>query len=189
MLFSVMRAVFGEFIAENVVLPTLPQEMYEELRDLAAKFLAGERAGHTLQPTALANEAYIRLAKSQDVDDRLRFLSLAAVTIRHILVDHARRRCALKRGGKRDEQSIDVSVVASEHAGIDVCDFDQALERLSKVGEREAAVVVLRVYGGLTLEEAATSLGISTRTAASDWALARAFLRRELGAYQEEVQP
>lgn len=171
------------------MLPSLPPAMYEELRTLAAKFLASERAGHTLQPTALANEVYIRIAKSQDVDDRLRFLSLAAMTIRHILVDHARRRNALKRGGKHEGRSIDVSVVASEHTGVDVCDFDQALERLAAVGEREASVVILRVYGGLTLEEAATSLGISTRTAASDWALARAFLRRELGAYQEEAKP
>ena len=155
---------------------------------MAAKCLTDEREGHTLQPTALAHEAYIRLANTQSDGDRVRFMSLAAVTIRHILVDHARRRRALKRGGKARAHSIDASMVADEHAGVDVCDFDQALERLAAVREREASVVVLRVYGGLTLEEAAASLGVSRRTAASDWALARAFLRRELGGYGAESE-
>ncbi len=171
------------------MLPSLPPEMYAQLRALAAKCLSDERAGHTLQPTALAHEAYLRLAKSPLAGDRVQFMSLAAVTIRRILVDHARRRRALKRGGKFLGHSIDASVVAREHAGVDVCDFDQALERLAAVREREASVVVLRVYGGLTLEEAAASLGVSRRTAASDWSLARAFLRRELMGYGEETQP
>jgi RNA polymerase sigma factor (TIGR02999 family) len=157
---------------------------------MAAGFLANERAGHTLQPTALANEAYVRLAVSHHIDDRVRFLSLAAVTIRHILVDHARRRSALKRGGEaRSKPAMDASLLADVPSGVDVLDFDQALERLARVGEREASLVVLRIYGGLTLEEAAAAVGISARTAASDWALARAFLRRELAAYREGVVP
>jgi RNA polymerase sigma-70 factor, ECF subfamily len=166
------------------MIQALPPQQYEQLRAMAAKFLASERAGHTLQPTALAHEAYIRLATTATVDDRVRFLALAAVTIRHILVDHARKRSALKRGGGA-VAAMDASLLAASSSGVDVLDFDQALERLARMGEREAAIVVLRIYGGLTLEEAADAMGISTRTAASDWALARAFLRRELSAYRE----
>jgi RNA polymerase sigma factor (TIGR02999 family) len=160
----------------------LPVLLYEELRGLAARYLADERAGHTLQPTALAHEAYLRLAGIEGVEDRVRFMALASVAIRRILVDHARRRLAAKRGGGA-QVSMDASDVACEKRGVDVLDFEQALERLALRGERESLIVTLRVYGGMTLDEAAEAVGVSRRTAASDWALARAFLRRELAAY------
>jgi RNA polymerase sigma-70 factor (ECF subfamily) len=166
-------------------MPTaLPAPVYESLRALAAKFLADERASHTLQPTALAHEAYLRLAGMEGLESQERYMAMAAVALRHILVDHARRRNAAKRGAD-GRVMMDLTSVATRQSGVDILDFEQALERLNERGEREATVVVLRVYGGLTLEQAAGAVGVSLRTAASDWAIACAFLRRELSAYSE----
>jgi RNA polymerase sigma-70 factor, ECF subfamily len=162
----------------------LPASVYQELRALAAKFLADERAGHTLQPTALAHEAYLRLAGMEGLDGRDRYMAMAAVALRHILVDHARRRNAAKRGGD-GRVFVDLASLATRESGVDILDFEHALERLNQRGQREATVVVLRVYGGLTLEQAAGAVGVSLRTAASDWAIGCAFLRRELDAYRE----
>ncbi len=156
--------------------------VYEELRRRAAAYLRQERPDHTLQPTALAHEAYLKLA-AQDglrVQDRAHFLALAARAMRAILVDHARRRRALKRGGGRTPTLLaDALVVVGPDAEA-FDDLDRALDRLAQHSERQARVVELRYFGGLTIEEIAGVLGVSAGTVKRDWTLSRAWLYREL---------
>lgn len=156
--------------------------VYQELRRLAAGYLKGERPGHTLQPTALAHEAYLRLIRQRDGawQNRAHFMAVAARAMRSILVDHARRRKALKRGGGQTPVSLDVTMVVDEGLSVAFDDLDHALTDLATRSERQARVVELRYFGGLTIEETAEVLAVSPVTVKRDWSFARAWLYREL---------
>lgn len=163
----------------------LPQSLpavYAELRRIAAWQLEHERPEHTLQPTALAHEAYVRLVACDGVfANRTAFLAMAAGVIRHILIDHARARRTLKRGGPDARRvELDTSMLFASKPELDVLDLHDALERLAGVDARAARVVELRYFGGLTDEEAAAALGVSRTTVQTDWRVARAWLRRAL---------
>jgi RNA polymerase sigma factor (TIGR02999 family) len=156
--------------------------VYVELRALAEAFLRRERAGHTLQPTALVNEAYLRLADKTIVasQGREHFVAVAAETMRRVLVDHARKRAALKRGGGRTRLASGDGL-SSPEPEVDVLALNDALDKLARLDQRHAKVVELKFFGGLGVEQIAWLLGVSHRTVEADWALARAWLRRELG--------
>jgi RNA polymerase sigma factor (TIGR02999 family) len=156
--------------------------VYEELRALAAHFMQQERTDHTLEPTALVHEAYLRLIDQRNVDwkNRAHFFAIASQAIRRVLVDHARRRKAAKRGGGGQRVTLSEDVAISEDRTLDVADLDDALLKLTQLHERQARVVELRFFGGLSLEEAAEALGVSRTTVADDWTVARAWLSREL---------
>lgn len=156
--------------------------VYQELRRMAAGYLRGERIDHTLQPTALAHEAYLRLAGSRDAhwQGRSHFLGVAARAMREILVDHARRRNAQKRGGGQAPVPLDASMIVAGSLPVAFDDLDEALVALERVSQRQARVVELRYFGGLTLEETGEVLGISLVTVKRDWAVARAWLFRYL---------
>ena len=161
----------------------MPQ-VYDELRRLAASYMRRERPGQTLQPTALVNEAYLRLAGDAKAPwrNRTHFLAIAALSMRQILVERARRRHAAKRGGGVEKVTLDEArlPVSEPGHGIDVLALDRALDKLSALDPHQAKVVELRYFGGLTVEEAAEALEISPATVKRHWMLARAWLRREL---------
>jgi RNA polymerase sigma-70 factor (ECF subfamily) len=151
---------------------------YAELRRLASSFLRDERAGHTLQPTALVHEAWCRLGdQARDASmSRERFVATAARVMRNVLVDHARTRGAVKRGGSRPRAGVDLAVVEAPSAPVDVLELDEALGRLRDLSEAQATLVELRFFGGLTLDEAAAVLGLPSRSADREWACAKAWL-------------
>ena len=155
--------------------------VHSELRRVAAQHLRAERAGHTLQPTALVNEAWLRLGQSADRtwQSRAHFLAFAAQVMRHILVDYGRRRRAQKRS---NESTPDALPVAITSAGVSASflDIDRALRRLEELDARQAHVVELRFFGGMTDEEAAEVLGVSPRTVKRDWQMAKVWLHGEL---------
>jgi len=157
--------------------------VYQEMRRLAAAHLRRERPDHTLQATALVHEAYLRMIKQEDVNwqNRAHFYRVAAQAIRHILVDHARHRRSLKRGGHQRRVSLDDNLALLDEQDVDVLALDEAMTRLALVHERAAHVVELRFYAGLTREDVAGYLGVSVRTVADDWRFARAWLRHKLG--------
>ena len=159
--------------------------VYDEMRRLAAGYLKDERKDHTLQPTALAHEAFLRMVVQTDVtwQNRAHFLGVAAQAMRRILVDHARRRKAQRRGGGQTLIGLDAAVEAGQ-PDVAFDDLDHALEELAKRSERQAKVVELRYFGGLTIEETAEVLGTSPMTVKRDWTMARAWLFRELGGTQ-----
>lgn len=156
--------------------------VYGELRRIAARYLRRERQAQTLQATALVNEAYLRLLKDQDLSfqNRAHFLGIAARSMRQILVEHARSRDAVKRGGERRRITLDERVAAEGPADVDLLAVDEALERLAALDATQAKLVELRFFGGLTNEEAAEALGVSPATTKRVWAVARAWLFREL---------
>jgi RNA polymerase sigma-70 factor (ECF subfamily) len=154
--------------------------VYQELRRLAANYLRGERTGHTLQPTALAHEAYLRLAGQKHYESRTHFMGVAARAMRGILVDHARRRKAQKRGGGQTPLPLDATMIVEGGVPVAFDDLDRALVDLARLSARQARVVELRYFGGLTIEETAEVLGVSAITVKRDWATARAWLFREL---------
>jgi len=162
----------------------LPQ-VYEELRSLAERSLRAERVGHTLQPTALVHEAWLRLADLDLIEwtDKAHFVRAAAGTIRRILVDHARGRGRERRGGGARRVTLSAMDPSSvdNGTGLDVLALDDALGQLRERGERKARVVELRYFGGLTIQETADALEVGTTTVEDDWAFARAWLRRALG--------
>lgn len=155
--------------------------LYDELRRLAAHYLRRERREHTLQATALVNEAYLRLVDQRDVQwkNRSHFFGIAAQQMRRILVDYARSHRSAKRGGGAAKVSLEnVMIVSSDNAG-DVLAVDETLSRLAAIDPEQARIVELRVFGGLTVEEVAELLGISVATVKRDWAMAKAWLTRE----------
>jgi RNA polymerase sigma factor (TIGR02999 family) len=169
----------GDPQAADQLLPLV----YDELRQLAAQKLASERPGHTLQPTALVHEAYLRLvgpAGEGRFDGRGHFFAAAAQAMRRILVDHARRRQAAKRraGGRAD---VDLDCLPGADSDADLLAVDDALGRLAAAEPRVAELVTLRYFGGMTVAEAAAALSISPRTADAWWAYARAWLAADLG--------
>jgi RNA polymerase sigma factor (TIGR02999 family) len=157
--------------------------IYTELRKLAASHRRGEGPAHSLQTTALVHEAYLRLNGQRNVawKNRGHFFALASQAMRRILVDHARRRKAAKRGGALAPSPLD-SIVLAVAGPIDLVQLDIALEKLERVDPQEAKVVELRFFAGLTMPEVAAALGVSRATVERDWAAARPWLRRELSA-------
>ena len=157
--------------------------VYGELRHVARRLMRGERGEHTLQTTALVNEAYLRLIDLSRVrwQDRAHFFAMSARLMRRILVDHARARRYAKRGGGRRPISLDEALVVAPERGTDLIAVDDALKALAVVDLRKSRVVEMRFFGGLTAEETATALGVSAVTVMRDWWLARTWLLRELG--------
>jgi len=156
--------------------------VYGELRRIAKRCLAGERAGQTLQATALVNEAYLRLVDVRQVNwqNRAHFLAMSARLMRRILVDVARSKRYQKRGGGAVKVTLDDAVVAAVERGPDLVALDDALSALAAVDERKARVIELRFFGGLSVEETATVLKVSVDTVMRDWKLAKVWLLREL---------
>ncbi len=157
--------------------------VFDELRRLAQSYLRRERADHTLQPTALVNEAYLRLVDQKNVgwQNRAQFFGIAANLMRQILVDHARRRDAEKRGGSNQQRlSLTQAERIAREQEVDVLALDEAMERLAAFDPQQSRIVELRFFAGLTIEETAEVLGISHATVEREWKLARAWLRREL---------
>ena len=156
--------------------------VYGELRQLAASTLDRERAGHTLQPTALVHEAWMRLAgvDASAWQGRAHFFGAAARSMRQILVEHARGRERLKRGGGWRRIEIDPSLVTAPSEDFDVLALDRALERLTALSERQGRIVELRFFSGLSVEEVGELMGLSTRTVEREWRFARAWLAQEL---------
>ncbi len=157
--------------------------VYTELHRQAASFLRKERPGHTLQTTALINEAYLKLIDRRDVnwESRTHFFAVAAQAMRRILVDHARAKHRRKRGGDNIKLSLeDATLVAAKEKGVDLIALDEALNKLAEFDAQQARVVELRYFSGLSLEETAEALHVSRATVARDWEAARAWLHREL---------
>lgn len=165
------------------------QRLHGELHGLAARAMSDERGAHTLQPTALLNEAWLRLFAGDAglPGDRQRFLTVVTKVMRQVLVDHARARSRIKRGGAFASVSIEVAeglLADSEGSGaedVDVVELDAALDELREVSSRQADIVELRFFGGLGVDETASALGTSPRTVARDWRFARAWLMRRIG--------
>jgi RNA polymerase sigma-70 factor (ECF subfamily) len=162
--------------------------LYDELRKIAAAYLGRERGEHTLQPTALVNEAYLRLVDQRDVtwQNRAHFLGVAARAMRRVLVDHARARRRDKRGGGAARVTLDDDRVGAAARDLDLVALDDALGELAAVDAELARVVELRYFGGLTVDETAEVLGVAPRSVDRAWATARAWLRRELRATEGE---
>ncbi len=170
----------------NQAVADLMPLVYSELRAIAGKQLQSERRNHTLQATALANEAYLRLVDQKDVDwkGRAHFLAVAAEVVRRILVDHARKKGAAKRGGGAAQVTLtlgDVLQAPGDRNEIDLLALDEAMKELAALSNRQSRVVELRFFGGLSVEETAYTLGVSERTVKGDWRMAKAWLRRRLG--------
>ena len=171
---------------EPEALDRLTPLVYAELKRQAASYLRGERAGHTLEATALVHEAFLRLSDVDRLDWRCReqFFALAATTMRRLLVEHARRRSASKRGA--DPERVGITVAEglegsdSGERWVDVLDVDRALGKLARLAERQARIVELRFFAGLEIEEIAEALELSGRTVQREWAFARAWLLRAL---------
>jgi RNA polymerase sigma-70 factor (ECF subfamily) len=169
----------GDKSALDEMLP----EVYEELHRLARIYLSRERSDHTLQPTELVNEAYIRLVAQREVDwrNRAHFLGVAAQVIRRVLLHYAETRSAQKREGYANRVELDEALACLERTTtVDIMSLDTAMKRLAALDERQARIVELRVFGGLTVEEAATVLDLSPATVKRDWSVARLWLRHEL---------
>jgi RNA polymerase sigma-70 factor (ECF subfamily) len=168
----------GSRAAEARLIPLV----YSELRRLAAHYLRGERPDHTLQPTALVHEAYMRLTKIHKVDwqSRSHFFATAANVMRRILVDHARKQRADKRPNVRDAIDLEQVLVMSPGRSSELLALDEALERLKKFNERQSKIVELRFFGGMSEEEAGVILGVSVRTVKRDWRVAKAWLYGEM---------
>lgn len=164
----------------------LPAAVYAKLRQMAERFMRGEAAGHTLQPTALVHEAFLRVAGGQGADaaSATHVRALFAQAMRRILVDHARRKKSRKRGGERVRVMLDEELIRGATAE-DLLDLDAVLEKLAELDPAQAQLVELRIFGGMTVAEAASEMGVSKRAAERDWTAARAWLRRELAAADE----
>ena len=168
----------GHVEALNELMPLV----YSELRRLAAGYLKDERPGHTLQPTALVNEAYLCLVgqKSVQWQNRAHFFAIAAQTMRHILVDHARRRRAAKRGGGERNLALDEAIGLPDKKPVDLIELDRALTDLAAIDPERSRLVELRFFGGLTIDEAAEVLDVSPATVKRMWSMAKAWLYREI---------
>lgn len=157
--------------------------VYDELRRQAAGYLRRERSGHTLQTTALIHEAYLRLINQQNIDwqNRAHFYAIAARLMRQILVDHARKRQATKRGGSGLKIPLEEAMVISSGRDVDLVALDEALTRLAALDPQQSRIVELRYFSGLSVEETAEALGVSSRTVRRDWNVAKAWLRQQIG--------
>ena len=169
----------GDRAALDEMLPSI----YSELKELARVYMSRERPEHTLQPTALVHEAYMKMIQQRQVDwrNRAHFLGVAAGVMRRVLLHHAENRNAQKRQGGQDRITLDEELQALEkNTTVDTVELDAALERLTKMDARQGSIVELRVFGGLTIEETAEVLNLSPATIKREWNVARLWLRREL---------
>jgi RNA polymerase sigma-70 factor (ECF subfamily) len=166
----------------QTALDKLMPHVYDELRRLAHRYMNRDRPGHTLQTTALVNEAYLRLADQKNVNwqNRAHFFALAAQVMRHLLVDHARRHRYAKRGGGARQVTLDEGALVSPERGAELLALDEALSRLSDIDPRKSQIVELRYFGGLSVEETAEVLGVAEITVKREWGKAKAWLYREL---------
>lgn len=176
---ALLRAWTG---GDEKALDRLLPVLYEELHRTARAYMRRERSGHTLQTTALVNEVFMRLVDIHQIQwhDRVHFLTTAAQLMRRILVDHARRRGYRKRGGGERPVPLDESALISAGCGSHFVVVDDALNALAKRDARKAKVVEMKFFGGLSVEETAAALNVSTQTVLRDWSLAKAWLRREM---------
>ena len=176
---QVLRHATG---GDRAALDALAAAVYDDLRRVAGNYMQAEPAGHTLQPTALVHEAFVRLIDQREVPwrDRAQFFALASRMMRRILVDHARGRKADKRGGELQRLTIHDVDHASPGTDVDLIALDQAMVRLAEISEMQSQIVEMRFFGGLTIEEAADVLGIGKRSVDREWACAKAWLYREL---------
>ena len=186
-----MALLETEEVGDPPRLDALLPLVYDELRGLAHRQLAGEQAGHTLDTTALVHEAYVRLVDDTRVTRKGRayFFGAAARAMRQVLVDHARRHTAKKRGGAARPVSLDAANLAVDELADELLDLDRALEELAGRNPRHARVVECRYFGGLSVEETAEALDVSPRTVKYDWALARAWLHDALRGDADPVSP
>ncbi len=170
--------------AETKLVPVV----YDHLRRLAARYMRGERPGHTLQSTAVVHEAYIRLFSQEGADwqDRAHFFGIASRVMRQILVEYARSRGRQKRGGAAEALPLDRALEFTPAKSQELIRLDDALESLARIDAQQARVVELRFFGGLTVEETAEALGISPRTVKRDWRVARIWLYAELSSVDKE---
>jgi len=173
-----LASASGDGQAREQMLPLI----YDELRRLAASYLRRERPDHTLQPTALVHEAYIRLIDQRQVDwsNRAQFIGLAAVMMRRILVNHARDRIAAKRGGSAERVPLTIVAELIGAPEVDLLGLDEALDRLAALDGRKSQIVELKFFGGLTMDEIAATLGVSRATVERDWTFSRAWLYRAI---------
>ena len=167
---------------DQAALDELTPQVYGELRRLARYYLRQERTGHTLQPSDLVHEAYLRLVNEKEIDwqNRAHFFGIAAVRMRHILVEHARGRQAAKRGGGEFLLSLSKANRLADKRDVNLLALDSALQRLEKLDPQKARIVELRYFGGLTIEETSEAMKISPATIKRDWSMARAWLRSEI---------
>ena len=174
----------GDTTARDRLMPLV----YAELRKMARRHMARERPGHTIQTTALVHELYLRLVDQERVrwQDRAHFFAIAAQLMRRILVDHARKRLNIKRGGKVDMVPLEAAGEVFAKRAAEVVAIDDAVKTLSAVDERKGRIVELRFFGGLSIEETADVLGVSAGTIMRDWTLAKAWLKREVSGTRRD---
>jgi RNA polymerase sigma factor (TIGR02999 family) len=173
----VNRLTQGHSDSESELLPVI----YQELQRLARRHLRRERQGHTLQTTALVNEAYLKLMdQNQQFANGAQFFALASSLMRRVLVDYARQRNRAKRGGGESPEQFDEAFVMSDEKSVEILELDSALEKLAKLEPRQVRVVELRYFGGLTVDEIAGVLQVSPKTVKRDWTVARSWLHRAL---------
>ena len=174
---------------DETALDQLMPLVYSELHRLAHRHIKKERPGHTLQTSALLNEAFLRLVDQRDVrwQNRAHFFSIAAQMMRRILVDYARSRRYAKRGGNAQQVSFDEELPVSRHVSADVLAIHDALNELATIDERKSKVVELKFFGGLSIEETAEVLGVSAGTVMRDWTLAKAWLRLTIKPTDEDL--
>ncbi len=167
---------------DRVARDRLMSVVYPELHRLAHHYMKRESPGHTLQTSALVNEAFLRLVDQREVQwrNRAHFFGIAAQMMRRILVDYARNRHYAKRGGGKPPLSLDEALIISDERSAEVVDLDETLERLAEIDQRKSQIVELRFFGGLSIEETAEVLAVSPGTVMRDWTLAKAWLRREM---------
>ncbi|MGI8919432.1 MAG: sigma-70 family RNA polymerase sigma factor [Pyrinomonadaceae bacterium] len=168
----------GDSSARDSLMPLV----HDELRRLAHRYMNRERGNHTLQTSALVNEAYLRLIDQKDVhwQNRAHFFGIAAQIMRRILVDYARKRAFAKRGGNMQAVSFDEAMIVSPERAAEVVALDDALNCLAELDQRKSQIIELRFFGGLSIEETAEVLGVSAGTVMRDWTFAKAWLRREI---------
>ena len=173
----------GDTSARDALVPLV----YGELRKIARRCIAGQRSDHTLQPTALVHEAYLRLARHDSADwrDRVHFFAIAAQMMRQILVDHARKRASLKRGGNAITVLVDDAQPASREKSLDLLALDDAMKQLALLDPRQSQIVELRFFAGLSIEETAVVVNISPATTKREWATARLWLYRAMSKSAE----
>ena len=179
---SVTNLLTAWSAGDQRALTALVPLVYDELRELARRLLRYERPGHTLQPTALVHEAYARLIDHDRVQwqGRAHFFAVAAQTMRRVLVEHARKRHAVRRGGDALRVTLDETLASADRDDVEVIALDRALHALRALDPTQERIVELRYFGGLTIEETAAVLGSSPATVKREWAVARAWLRREI---------
>jgi RNA polymerase sigma factor (TIGR02999 family) len=171
----------GAFNTSKQTVDELMPSVYDELRRLAHRYLLGERPGHTLRPTALVNEVYLKLARQRtEWQDKSKFVAVAARAMRHILVDHARSQSRKKRGLRPQRVTLTETVAIAEVSWPDLLDLDEALDRLGELDRRKAQAIELLFFGGLTYDECAEALAISPVTLYRELKMAKAWLNREL---------